>query len=347
MVAAGRMTNNANRIGPHLHPLAKALLEGRFEAAGRPKSRPRLPCAALCATDLSLSPRSPARLSPPPPIELGDFRLHDLRRRFATALGEAGVSETIADAILNHKQTATRGGVLGVYQRSNRGGEQVAAMQHWGRLLAAALEAGAPPRPAKFFLQRRAAGEVARAGGVVGCSEQRLRRAKRPGADLPPGSTWGVLALPAAIAGYRQADEGLSAAERVALDRLARVRRRGKLAFACRNPETQGPMFVGDCLTAFVSSSADMTQVKLSRRRGRNSSRKENHMRWISDMSAFSRRSREPLPRSDEFAESPSTRYAPSFRTANLRDRGDLETTSRRGDAIGARSGANGSLRKP
>jgi hypothetical protein len=72
------------------------------------------------------------------------MRLHDLRRSFATALGEAGVTETIADAILNHKQSATRGGVLGVYQRSARWPEQVAAMQRWGRLLAAAIEEPAP-----------------------------------------------------------------------------------------------------------------------------------------------------------------------------------------------------------
>ena len=72
--------------------------------------------------------------------ELLGWRLHDMRRSFATALGEAGVSETIADAILNHRQAATRAGVLGVYQRSVRWPEQVAAMQHWGRLLEAALE---------------------------------------------------------------------------------------------------------------------------------------------------------------------------------------------------------------
>ena len=63
-----------------------------------------------------------------------------MRRSFATALGEAGACETIADAILNHRQSATRAGVLGVYQRSVRWPEQVAAMQHWGRLLEAALE---------------------------------------------------------------------------------------------------------------------------------------------------------------------------------------------------------------
>ncbi|HET7880201.1 MAG TPA: hypothetical protein VFL55_04890 [Acetobacteraceae bacterium] len=31
--------------------------------------------------------------------------------------GEAGVPETVADAVLNHRQSATRGGMLGVYQQ--------------------------------------------------------------------------------------------------------------------------------------------------------------------------------------------------------------------------------------
>ena len=65
---------------------------------------------------------------------------HDFRRSFATALGEAGVPEAVADAILNHRQSATRGGVLGVYQRASRWPEQVKAMQLWGRLLADAIE---------------------------------------------------------------------------------------------------------------------------------------------------------------------------------------------------------------
>ncbi len=65
---------------------------------------------------------------------------HDFRRSFATALGEAGIPEAVADAILNHRQSATRGGVLGVYQRASRWPEQVNAMELWGRLLATAIE---------------------------------------------------------------------------------------------------------------------------------------------------------------------------------------------------------------
>ena len=65
---------------------------------------------------------------------------HDFRRSFATALGEAGIPEAVADAILNHRQSATRGGVLGAYQRASRWPEQMRAMAKWGRLLTAAIE---------------------------------------------------------------------------------------------------------------------------------------------------------------------------------------------------------------
>jgi integrase len=71
---------------------------------------------------------------------LTGWRWHDFRRSFATALGEAGVAEPVADAVLNHRQAATRGGVLGVYQRATRWPEQRAAMDAWGAILAAAIE---------------------------------------------------------------------------------------------------------------------------------------------------------------------------------------------------------------
>ena len=60
--------------------------------------------------------------------------------RFRQALGEAGVAETVADAILNHRQSATRGGVMGICQRASRWPEQVKAMELWGRLLNGALD---------------------------------------------------------------------------------------------------------------------------------------------------------------------------------------------------------------
>jgi hypothetical protein len=76
-------------------------------------------------------------------VALVGWTWHDFRRSFASALGEAGVSEAVADAVLNHRQAATRGGVLGVYQRSSRWPEQVKAMELWGRMVTDALAGAA------------------------------------------------------------------------------------------------------------------------------------------------------------------------------------------------------------
>lgn len=82
----------------------------------------------------------------PPPFPNG-WRYRSapyLRRSFATALGEAGIPEVIADAMLNHRQSASRGGVLGVYQRASRWPDQPKAMELWGRILMAAIRDHAP-----------------------------------------------------------------------------------------------------------------------------------------------------------------------------------------------------------
>ena len=134
----GHLTKNREAHRLHLHPVALEILRLRHEAAGKPVSGLVFPAPRSSKAITTFSAIRGALKEAAP--ELVGWRLHDLRRSFATALGEAGVSETIADAILNHRQSATRAGVLGVYQRSVRWPEQVAAMQHWGRLLEAALE---------------------------------------------------------------------------------------------------------------------------------------------------------------------------------------------------------------
>lgn len=132
--------NTATKNGePHrfaLPALALDILHARHEAAGRPSTglvfpSPKAGKAIDSFTDIK------ATLVDATGID--GWRWHDFRRSFATALAEAGIAESVADAILNHKQSATRGGVLGVYQRAQRWPEQVAAMTTWAALLSAAL----------------------------------------------------------------------------------------------------------------------------------------------------------------------------------------------------------------
>ena len=66
-----------------------------------------------------------------------NFILHDLRRTFSTLMAEhTDVSESLIDSLLNHKQSATRGGVMRHYQKSQNLDKRRDVMSQWGQLLA-------------------------------------------------------------------------------------------------------------------------------------------------------------------------------------------------------------------
>ncbi len=56
------------------------------------------------------------------------WSLHDFRRTFVSQLAEAAVPSDVTDALLNHRQAATRPGVIGVYNRSKLMGPKMTAM---------------------------------------------------------------------------------------------------------------------------------------------------------------------------------------------------------------------------
>ena len=67
-----------------------------------------------------------------------NFILHDLRRTFSTLMAEhTDVSESLIDSLLNHKQSATRGGVMRHYQKSQNLEKRRDVMAKWGKLLEA------------------------------------------------------------------------------------------------------------------------------------------------------------------------------------------------------------------
>lgn len=133
--AAGTTKNGeAHRF--HLHTLALDLLRARQAEAGAPRAGLVFP-SPEAGREIETFSTIKRRLDEQ--AGLVGWRWHDFRRSFATALGEAGVPESTADAILNHKQAATRGGVLGVYQRAINWPGQVQAMKAWGTALTAEL----------------------------------------------------------------------------------------------------------------------------------------------------------------------------------------------------------------
>jgi integrase len=140
----GHMTKNRDPHRLHLHALALDVLRERQKATGG--SRLVFPAPKSGNAVDTFSDLKAVLVDATKPTNgevatvLDGWTWHDLRRSFATALGEAGIPETVADALLNHRQSATRGGVLGVYQRASRWPEQVRAMELWGRLLKAAIE---------------------------------------------------------------------------------------------------------------------------------------------------------------------------------------------------------------
>lgn len=65
-----------------------------------------------------------------------EFILHDLRRTFSTLMAEnTDVSETLIDGLLNHKQAATRSGVIRHYQQAKHVEQRREVMAAWGELL--------------------------------------------------------------------------------------------------------------------------------------------------------------------------------------------------------------------
>lgn len=148
-----KLTKNGDPHRFHLPALALDILRARHEAAGQPASGLifAAPKSKKALTTFSAINAELDKLA-----GMAGWAWHDLRRSFATALGEAGFSEAVADAVLNHRQAATRGGVLGVYQQAERRPERKAAMEAWADALAAAINGDAEPSNVVALVPRKA-----------------------------------------------------------------------------------------------------------------------------------------------------------------------------------------------
>jgi integrase len=66
------------------------------------------------------------------PGSIAGWRLHDLRRTFASGCARLGVAIHVVEKLLNHSSGTFRG-IVSVYQKHDFGNEQRAAMELWAR----------------------------------------------------------------------------------------------------------------------------------------------------------------------------------------------------------------------
>jgi len=72
-----------------------------------------------------------------------NFNLHDLRRTFSTLIAEhSGFGEGLIDGLLNHKQSATRSGVIRHYQMAKHVERLREVINWWGAFLTQELPHG-------------------------------------------------------------------------------------------------------------------------------------------------------------------------------------------------------------
>ena len=130
-------TKNGDPHRFYIPPLALDILKRRYKNAGEPSEglvfpspRAGKPIDTFAKAKKAINAALPTKVA---------WRMHDYRRSFVTTLGEVGVHEALLDGILNHRQSATRGGVLGVYQQATRWPERIKTMKKWDGLLHSAL----------------------------------------------------------------------------------------------------------------------------------------------------------------------------------------------------------------
>lgn len=99
---------------------------GKSAISGFSKAKRRIDDAMLAAARKAAEQAG----DDPADVILPHWRLHDLRRTFATGLQRLGIRLEVAEACLNHV-SGSRAGIVGVYQRHDWKDEKRVAMNAW------------------------------------------------------------------------------------------------------------------------------------------------------------------------------------------------------------------------
>jgi len=106
---------------------------GRTPASGHSRAKARLDREML-----SIAENEARELAGNHQPKLDSWRVHDLRRTFATGLQRLGIRLEVTEACLNHV-SGSRRGIVGVYQRHQWTDEKRDAMGRWSGHLAKLL----------------------------------------------------------------------------------------------------------------------------------------------------------------------------------------------------------------
>ncbi len=132
-----------------LPPLAKAVLQARRNAFQRPPAGDDLVLPTI-SRDGKVAPISGwnwLKRELDRTARVPAWRLHDFRRSIVTICAEHGADIAVLDSMLNHASSATRGGVIGTYQRATLIEPMRKLMALWDQLLSEELQIEASGTP--------------------------------------------------------------------------------------------------------------------------------------------------------------------------------------------------------
>jgi integrase len=153
-VLPARRTKARRQHSVPLSPLALAILKARHNAFTHAPAAADLVLPTLARDGKSVASisgwnwlkRELERRS-----SVADWRLHDFRRSIVSISAEYGIADVATlDTLLNHASSATRGGVIGVYQRAALIKPMRAALEAWEGLLRTALDLPPADQPAQL-----------------------------------------------------------------------------------------------------------------------------------------------------------------------------------------------------
>jgi integrase len=123
-----------------LPALAIELLQACYAALPEPPAPHDLVLPSRRSGNVPLPEWTPVKRSLEHAMSVAPWRFHDFRRSIVSLSAEHGADVAVLDTLLNHASSATRGGVIGVYQRATLIEPMRQVMALWNKLLATTLE---------------------------------------------------------------------------------------------------------------------------------------------------------------------------------------------------------------